>query len=102
MAKLAATGNNTNGCPIPVTWFTRSELSNCDSIRERYSMGDEFAAHAVKHINLTSSVSTEDMKSEILGPRDYLYDKCGLPKGSVKGYRAAYRNSSPRVRQVKK
>ncbi|KAL4514952.1 hypothetical protein Ndes2437A_g07022 [Nannochloris sp. 'desiccata'] len=100
MAKLVATANNTNGCPIPVTWFTRSQFSTCPAIRDRYQRGDEFASHAVRHIKLSWITRTADMYKEITGPRDYLYEKCGLPEGSVKGYRAPYRNSNPRVREM--
>jgi hypothetical protein len=42
------------------------------------------------------------MFKEVTGPRDYLIEKCGLPEGSVKGYRAAYRSINPRIREVKK
>jgi len=101
MSKLVATANNTNGCPIPVTWFTRSEYSTCPHIRSRYRRGDEFASHAVKHIKLSWLTKPDAMYKEITGPRDFLYEKCGLPKGSVKGYRAAYRSINPRVRKVK-
>jgi hypothetical protein len=101
MARLVSSLKNKNGCPIPVTWFTRSELSACQTVRERYEMGDEFASHAVKHIKLLPTTPTADIIREVTGARTYLY-KCGLPEGSVKGYRAAYRTSSPRIRQVKK
>jgi peptidoglycan/xylan/chitin deacetylase (PgdA/CDA1 family) len=102
IAVVAATANNTNGCPIPITWFTRSQFSTCPSIRARYQSGDEFASHAVKHIRLSMTTRENDMITEVIGARDYLYKKCGLPVGSVKGYRAAYRSSNPRVRQVKR
>ena len=100
MARLVATANNTNGCRIPVTWFTRSEFSTCPTIRARFQMGDEFASHSVKHNKLLPDTPTNEILREVTGARDYFYKKCGLPVGSVTGYRSAYRTSNPRVRQV--
>lgn len=102
MTKLAGIAKNRNGCPIPATWFVRSDKSSCTEIRKRYSAsGDEFASHTVTHKNLSADVSTKTIIKEINGARNYLINECGLPKEVVKGFRGPYRTITTAVRKVK-
>lgn len=102
ITKITSTGQNSNGCPIPATYFTLVDGSSCSVIRDRFKKGDEFACHTLTHKELTPDVSRSTMVKEIGGSRDWLIKKCGLPSKAVTGYRSTYLTSNPKVRKVKK
>lgn len=91
---------NANGCPVPATWFTSVTFSDCGFIRDRFSKGDEFACHSITHPNMKPGYPRSKMVTEIAGSREFLVKKCGLPKQSVKGYRATYLMTTAEQRDV--
>ena len=101
MATLTGIAKNTNGCPIPATWFLRSDRASCKEIKKRYiSSGDGFASHTVTHKNLSTDIPSKTISKEINGVKDYLVKECGLPKDKIQGFRGPYRTVTPEVRKV--
>lgn len=100
--KITSSANNSNGCRIPATWFTLVAGSSCSVVQERYRKGDEFACHTMTHKELTSSTSKSTMTKEIVGSRNWLVKKCGLPENAVTGFRSPFLTTNKRVRQVRK
>lgn len=98
--KITSSAKNSNGCPIPATWFTLVAGSSCSVVQERFQKGDEFACHTMTHKELTSSTSKSTMTKEIVGSRNWLVEKCGLPASSVTGFRSPFLTVNKRVRQV--
>ena len=89
-----------NGCPIPVTWFTLSQDTDCAIVNKLYKGGDEFACHTKTHHELSLKTPRAVMEDEILGSRGFLVEGCGLPASSVVGFRNTYLVSTPMSRDV--
>lgn len=89
-----------NGCPIPVTWFTLSDGTDCTLVKERFKGGDEFACHTKTHKELNLKTPRSEMEDEILGSRGFLVEGCGLPATSVVGFRNTYLVSTPQSREI--
>ena len=100
MERIVRVRNNTNGCRIPATWFTLSAGTNCDVVRNRFTLGDEFAAHTRTHPVLNSKTPRATIVREVVGSRNFLLRKCRLPRGAVRGYRSTFLIDAPEVRQV--
>lgn len=100
MAKLTGSAKNTNGCPIPATWFTLTSGSSCDVIKQLHDRGDELSTHTSTHKELTNDLPKADIQNEILGGRDYLINECGIPAADVTGFRSPYLTTNPTLRQV--
>lgn len=90
-----------NGCPIPVTWFTLSDGTDCTLVKKLFKGGDEFACHTKTHQELTLKTPRSVMEDEILGSRGFLVEGCGLPAASVTGFRNTYLISTPQSRDVR-
>lgn len=85
---------------MPVTWFTLSDGSECEKIRERWALGDEIGAHTISHIELSMNTSKTTVQEEIYGSRKFLTTTCGIPGHDVVGFRAPFLTTTPIVRQT--
>lgn len=100
MLQITQSANNTNGCPIPATWFTLEAGSSCDVIKSLYQRGDGFADHTTTHLEMSPGTPVATITAEIVGGRNYLVQQCGIPASDVTGYRSPYLVENPPVRQV--
>ena len=87
-------------CPIPVTWFTLADGTNCTLVQELYAIGDEFACHTLTHTQMGLGFSKTKMVEEIVGSRDFIANNCKIPVADVTGFRSPYLVSTPVTRQV--
>ena len=92
-----------NGCRIPCTFFVMTNGSDPKEIYRRFRIGDEIAVHAQNHLNLLDpGIGEEERRYEILGCREWLVEKAGVPQKQVKGYRTPLLAESVEQRQVRK
>lgn len=90
---------STGRCGVKTTFFVSWENTNCDYIKAFYNAGHEIALHTMSHAHLTG-VPLEDLKTEMLGVRDMLYEKCGVPYEEMIGFRPPYLEINENVRNV--
>lgn len=77
--------------------------SDPQEMRRRWEIGDEIGVHAQNHLNLLDpGVGPEEMRSEIVGCRDWIVDRAKVPQDHVRGYRTPLLAESIEQRQVKK
>lgn len=100
MAQITDAANNTNNCPIPVTWFTLAQGSSCSVIQAVWKRGDELATHTATHKKLDAKLPMAAMEIEITGGRDYVVNQCKIPASDVVGFRSTYLVTNPAVREV--
>jgi len=86
-------------CGVKTTFFVTWENTNCDYIKAFYNAGNEIALHTMGHAHLTG-LPLEDLKTEMLGVRDMLYKKCGIPYEDMVGFRPPYLEINENVRNV--
>lgn len=89
-----------NGCPIPATWFTLAQGTDCAQVKKRYARGDEISCHTMTHRQLNLDTSKQIMEQEIVGSREFLINKCGIPASQVVGFRNSYLITTPMSREV--
>ena len=89
-----------NNCPIPVTWFTLVQGSDCFVVQNRYQRGDELATHTATHIQLNETTSAAIIDREIGGGKEFLTRGCLLPAQDIVGFRSTYLVTNPTTRQV--
>lgn len=90
---------STKRCGVKTTFFVTWEKTNCDYIKAFYNSGNEIALHTMSHAHLTG-VPLEDLKTEMLGVRDMLYENCGVPYEDMIGFRPPYLEINENVRNV--
>ncbi len=96
MLSITGGANNTNGCPVPATWFVTVQNSNCTAAFEAFTRGHELATHTVTHPALVPGYPR--LAEEVLGARDYLEKFCRIPAAEVSGFRAPFLISNPEQR----
>ncbi|KAI7844646.1 hypothetical protein COHA_001736 [Chlorella ohadii] len=100
--KVSEQRRNPNGCKVPVTWFACTSVFcdfQCDFAKKLHDAGHEIGVHTRTHAGLRFIYDRKTVEDEILGSRtDAL--ACGLPEGSVQGFRTPYLATSPTVREV--
>jgi peptidoglycan/xylan/chitin deacetylase (PgdA/CDA1 family) len=89
-----------NQCPIPVTWFTLVQGSECFVVQQRYQRGDELATHTSTHIELNQTTSDAVFQKEIMGGKEFLTRGCLLPEKDIVGFRSTYLVTNPATRAV--
>ena len=81
---------NPNGCPISATFFVSGAGGNrYDLVRRLYNDGHEIACHTVTH-RMYHNASRKQFKKEIVGIRNLLVQKAGIPANEIRGMRAPY------------
>lgn len=97
---VANSARNPDKCPLPVTWFacTRACTFDCKQVLRLAKLGHEFASHTQNHTDLRT-LKQNQIRLEITGAREDII-KCGIARGSVKGFRTPYLSDKPLVRQV--
>lgn len=103
MDSIARDQRHSNGCPIPVTFFTtasKEQGTDCEVVLDRWRGGDEIAGHTVSHARLSADLPTDQLHDEIMLTREFLERECGLPEGAVKGFRCPYLAHSPATRAM--
>ncbi len=89
-----------NNCPIPVTWFTLVQGSECFTVQQRYERGDELATHTSTHIQLDNNATEATLTKEIMGGKEFLVRGCLLPAADIVGFRSTYLVTNPTTRKV--
>lgn len=90
-----------NNCPIPVTWFTLVQGSECFVVQDRYERGDELATHTSTHIEILNNATEATLKKEILGGKEFLTRGCLLPAADIVGFRSTFLATNPTTREVR-
>lgn len=80
LSSLVLDMKNSNGCPVPITWFSVASTSSCKLVRERWALGDEIAVHGAEHEWLDYTTDESVIKDQIEWARTTLVDRCGIRK----------------------
>ena len=85
---------NPNGCPISATFFlSDQDLTQYDLVRQLYDDGHEMACHSVTHpvsYEWWRNATKEQLKEEVVGMRDLLVQKTGIPAEEIRGMRMPF------------
>jgi hypothetical protein len=100
MDKMIGDYKQSNNCPIPVTWFTLVQGSECLMVQERYQRGDELATHTSTHIQLDQNATQATLQKEIIGGKEFLTRGCLLPEQDIVGFRSTFLVTNPNTRAV--
>ena len=100
MDKMIGDYKQANNCPIPVTWFTLVQGSDCFVVQNRYERGDELATHTSTHIQLNQTTPEATIAKEIGGGKEFLVRGCLLPEQDIVGFRSTFLVTNPATRQV--
>ncbi|CAG5135326.1 unnamed protein product [Candidula unifasciata] len=84
---------NPNGCPIKSTFFVSGDSSDYDMVKQIYKQGHEIASHTMSHREPTTwwaYAGYENWEHEIVGMRNRLNEKSGVPVREITGMRAPF------------
>ena len=106
-------GRHANGCPLAFTLFAMlsgtwpydDRPTDCALLKDLWQRGCEVADHGVSHVSLLAgsaarderldrarwgSVPAQQVAREILGGRELLSSRCGIPAAAIVGHRSPY------------
>ena len=86
-------------CSEKITFFLMWSKIDCRYVQAFYNAGHEIAMHTVNHKHLTG-VPLDQLAYEMLGVRDLVHAKCGIPLEDMVGFRAPYLEVNEHVRKV--
>lgn len=89
---------NSNGCNVPVTWFTTQAMSDCALVQQLLEENHEIAAHTVHHYELAEALP--GLEEEIVGVKKWLVDECKVPADKIRGHRSPFLVHNPKVREI--
>ncbi|AGE59899.1 polysaccharide deacetylase [Acanthocystis turfacea Chlorella virus TN603.4.2] len=90
---------NVGICNSKITFFLMWAQIDCRYVQAFHNAGHEIALHTVNHQHLTG-VPLEQLPYEMLGVRDLVHSKCGIPFEDMKGFRAPYLETNENVRKI--
>jgi peptidoglycan/xylan/chitin deacetylase (PgdA/CDA1 family) len=90
---------NVGICDSKITFFLMWSRIDCRYVQAFYNAGHEIALHTVNHHHLTG-VPLDQLRYEMLGVRDLVNSKCGIPFEDMKGFRAPYLETNENVRKI--
>ena len=92
--RILAGRKNPNGCDIRFTFFVSHDNTDYALLQTLAAEGHEMASHSITHRTELDTWwhggSVENMTGEIVGMRDMMQTWGGLPRDSVKGWRAPF------------
>eukprot|EP00887_Chlorella_sp_A99_P001512 scaffold8.g1512.t1 len=97
---------NPNGCNVPATYFVSNDqnLANCTLIRALFDDNNEIATHTINHKKLLPPGNKDafpgNITEEVVGMRQWLVDRCNLPKEEIVGFRSPFLIHNPIVRKA--
>lgn len=80
-------------CFIPATFFVSGDNSDYQMVRTIYKQGHEIASHTLSHRDPTTwwaYAGYDNWESEIMGMRQRLNEKSGVPVNEITGMRAPF------------
>ena len=86
-------------CNSKITFFVMWAEIDCRFVRAYFYAGHEIALHTVNHLHLTG-VPLDRLEYEMLGVRDLIHKKCGIPFESMTGFRAPFLDVNEHTRRV--
>ncbi|AGE56244.1 polysaccharide deacetylase [Paramecium bursaria Chlorella virus NE-JV-1] len=86
-------------CDSKITFFLMWSKIDCRYVRAFYDAGHEIALHTVNHLHLTG-VPLDDLAYEMLGVRELVHEKCGIPMEAMIGFRAPFLEVNEHTRKV--
>lgn len=84
---------NPNGCPVRGALFVSGEGTDYDLVYPMYAMGNEIAVHSITHRyphTWWSTASYDEYVEEIVGMKQNLMEKSGIPPEEMKGFRVPF------------
>lgn len=79
---------NRNGCPVPSTFFVTCADTVPAAVQSLYLAGNEVATHTTNHVGNPGA-------QEIVGCRDWLANKTGIPRAKLSGFRCGWSTPAP-------
>lgn len=91
--EIADKRNNSNGCPLTMTFFATHEYNDYEFVNELYKKGHEIAVHSITHESSTEMwkhATVDRWRNEMVGMR-HILSKFGLiPNSEIRGHRAPF------------
>jgi peptidoglycan/xylan/chitin deacetylase (PgdA/CDA1 family) len=86
-------------CNSKITFFLMWKRIDCRYVRAFHNAGHEIALHTVNHLHLTG-VPLDSLEYEMLGVRQLVHEKCGIPLEDMVGFRAPFLEVNEHTREV--